>query len=226
MSGTTTAISKTSPSSHIGFGPRLSRKDVVPLVGCGLFRWQLGAQSTVLCPVAYDRAKLVGSFFSIPRTLRVGSSILSIGLASWLMVDPAYRASRLALRLIEALRQRHDELGLAFSLAVINADPASTAYRFLDPICRDVSGNLHSLFPLRQRRRWQPGHRLGRGRPPRGLAGRGIHGSRRNGDCARKATWRLLKLPSSQRPKTSGNFSMRTPCRTSVRRLCRRPPCR
>jgi hypothetical protein len=43
-----------------------SNKMWFPLWDAMFFRWQVGAQSGALCPVAYDDAKLVGTFFLFP----------------------------------------------------------------------------------------------------------------------------------------------------------------
>ena len=50
-----------------------------PLWDAAFLRWQVGSHSNPLCPVAYDGTKLVGSFFSIPHALRIGSSTLPVG---------------------------------------------------------------------------------------------------------------------------------------------------
>jgi GNAT superfamily N-acetyltransferase len=117
-----------------------------PLWDAAFFRWQLGAQSGALCPVAYDGTKLIGIHFSIPHSLRIGPSVLPVGLSSWCTVDPDYRHLRLALHLMEALRQRHEERGLAFAIGVVSVDPTSTAYRFWTQYAKTYPQNFRFLF--------------------------------------------------------------------------------
>jgi GNAT superfamily N-acetyltransferase len=117
-----------------------------PLWDAGFLRWQAGSEARALLPAAYDGTKLVGCFFSIPQSLRMGDTVLPIGLASWCTVDPAYRSMQPALRLIEALRARHEELGLAFSLGVVSGDRSSLAYRFWSQYARAHPRNLRFLF--------------------------------------------------------------------------------
>ncbi len=63
-------------NSGIGFGFRNTGENVGDGSGCGpIFRWLVGPQSGALCPVAYEGTKLVGSLFSVPHSLRVGSSV-------------------------------------------------------------------------------------------------------------------------------------------------------
>jgi hypothetical protein len=117
-----------------------------PLWDAIFFRWQVGTQSGALCPVAYYNKNLVGTFFSIPHVLRIGSSALPIGLASWCAVDPDYRLMQTGPRLIRALSQRHEELGLAFSLGVVSGDPTSVANRFWTQYATTFPQRLRFLF--------------------------------------------------------------------------------
>jgi hypothetical protein len=117
-----------------------------PLWDAIFFRWQVGAQSGALRPVAYYDTKLVGTFFSIPHVLRIGSSSLPIGLASWCAVDPDYRHMQTGPRLIRELSQRHEELGLAFSLGVVAGDPTSVANRFWTQYAITFPQRLRFLF--------------------------------------------------------------------------------
>ncbi len=86
-------------------------------------RWQLRGDTPALLPAAYDGSRLVGTLFSIPHSLRIGSTILPIGICSWLAVAPEYQRSGLAVRLTEALRQSQDERGLVCSLVMSMGDP-------------------------------------------------------------------------------------------------------
>jgi hypothetical protein len=121
-------------------------KEWFPLWDGAFFRWQVGGQNA-LCPVAYDGTKLVGTFFCTPYRLRMGSStVLSVGCASWCTMDPDYRRERPIWRLIEALRQRQEELGLAFSFVVVSGAPTSIAYRFWTHYANTFPGNFRFLL--------------------------------------------------------------------------------
>jgi hypothetical protein len=119
-----------------------------PLWEAVFFHWQI-QQGSRLTLAAYAGAKLIGTFFSVPHLLRMGAATHPIGLASWCMVDPEYRTSRLALALIAALRRRHQELGLAFSLGVVSADKTSRAYRFWNQYAETFPQDFRFLFPVR-----------------------------------------------------------------------------
>lgn len=93
-------------------------------------RWQFGPGSPGLNLGIFDGATLVGSFLVAPHTLRIGSSAYRVGLASWCIVHPSYRSLALTTRLINALRRRHGQEGLAFSLGFVSSDPRSFADRF------------------------------------------------------------------------------------------------
>jgi len=116
-----------------------------PLWDAAFLRWQVGG-SEALAPALYEGNRLVGTFFSVPHTLRIGSQTLPFGLTSWCTVDPAYRAGRSALRLIGALRERHAAHGLAFSLGVISGDRASLAHQFWSQYARTFPQDLRFLF--------------------------------------------------------------------------------
>jgi hypothetical protein len=115
-----------------------------PLWDAAFLRWQIGGGA--LAPALYDGDRLVGTFFSLPHQLRIKSQTLSVGLASWCTVDPAYRAGRSALRLIGALRERHAAHDLAFSLGVISGDRASLAHQFWSQYAQTFPQNLRFLF--------------------------------------------------------------------------------
>jgi len=115
-----------------------------PLWDAAFLRWQIGGEA--LAPALYDGDRLVGTFFSLPHKLRIGSQTLPVGLASWCTVDPAYRGGRSALRLIGALRERHAAHGLAFSLGVISGDRTSLAHQFWRQYAQTFPQNLRFLF--------------------------------------------------------------------------------
>ncbi len=110
------------------------------------FRWQLRAQCGALCAAAYHGTKLVGGAFSSPRSLRIGASVLPVALGMWYAVEPDYR--RVALPLMEALRQRHEERGIAFTIGVMSSDSSSLAYRFWTKYARTFPQRMNFLFPL------------------------------------------------------------------------------
>jgi hypothetical protein len=119
-----------------------------PIWDAGFFRWQIEEQSR-LALAAYDGARLVGTFFAVPHVLRMGAATHPIGLASWCTVDPEYRSRRLVLPLIAALRRRHQELGLVFSLGVVSAVETSRAHRFWRQYAETFPQDLRFLFPVR-----------------------------------------------------------------------------
>jgi hypothetical protein len=133
-----------------------------PLWDAAFFRWQLAAPGGALCPVAYDGTKLVGIHFSIPHCLRIGSSVLPVGLSSWSTIDPDYRHLRLALHLMEALRRRHEELGLAFALGVVAGQPTSTAHRFWTQYAKTYPQNFRFLFRFGMWAKFLAPHRMRR----------------------------------------------------------------
>jgi hypothetical protein len=120
-----------------------------PVWDARFLRWQLGSEtSNGLRPVAYEGTKIVASFFSIPHTLRIGPRTLSIGYASVCTADPDYRRMRPMWRLIEALRERHEQQGLAFSLGIVSGDPNSIPYRFWTHYAKSFPQHLRFLFPV------------------------------------------------------------------------------
>jgi hypothetical protein len=81
-----------------------------------------------VCLAAYHGAKVVGSIFSIPYSLRMQSSVHSIPIITGFTVDPDHR--RIALPLVERLRRRHDEMGIGFGIGGVGGDQTSASYRF------------------------------------------------------------------------------------------------
>ncbi len=108
--------------------PQYGGKLWFPLWDAPFLRWQLGPESGAICPAAYAAMKLVGCTFSMPHALRMGSSVVPIALSSWFSVAPDY--GRVAMPLVEDLRRRQEERGIAFSIGLVMADPSSIAYRF------------------------------------------------------------------------------------------------
>ena len=124
--------------------PAYGGKMWFPLWDAAFFRWQLGPQTGGFCPVAYDGTKLVGGTFSMPHSLRIGTSVLPVALSSWLAADPDHR--RLALPLVEQVRQHNEEREIAFSIGMISGDPTSVAYRFWTKYAQAFPQNCCFLF--------------------------------------------------------------------------------
>jgi hypothetical protein len=119
-------------------------KTLVPVPDAAFLRWRVGPQSGALCPVAYDGTRLVGSVFSLPHSLRIGSSVLPIALYTGLTVDPDCR--RLALPLFERLRRQDDERGVAFAIGMVPDDPSSISHRFWTKYAQTFPQNFRFLF--------------------------------------------------------------------------------
>ena len=128
------------------WGSEYSGKTWVVLPDATFFRWQLGPQSGAMCHVAYEGGKLVGCVFSIPYSLRIGSSIHSSGLVFGLTVDAGRRG--LALSLVERLRRYNAERGITFALGLVVRDPTSPSYLFWTKYGQAFPRNLNLLFPL------------------------------------------------------------------------------
>ena len=124
--------------------PEYGGQTWVPIPDAAFLRWRLGPQSGALCPVAYDGTKLVGSVFSVPHSLRIGSSVFPISLYTGFTVDPDRR--RLALPLIERLRQENEERGVAFGVGMVLDDPRSASYRFWTKYAQAFPHNFRFLF--------------------------------------------------------------------------------
>src|SRR5258705_8017649 len=84
--------------------PEYGGKTWVALPDGPFFRWQ-GAQNGARGVAAYDGTKLIGSTFSFPYSLPIGSSVLPSALISGFTVDPAH--PRGAVPLLPRLRPPH-----------------------------------------------------------------------------------------------------------------------
>jgi hypothetical protein len=109
-------------------------------------RWQLGTADRRLCVAAYDEDRLVGVFFSVPHSLRIGATVHPMTLSSWCSIDPEYRLPGLAVDLAEALRHRHEDAGLDFSLGFVSGDRSSLAHRFWTGYARIWPRNCRFMF--------------------------------------------------------------------------------
>jgi hypothetical protein len=117
-----------------------------PLWDAAFLRREFGTEGGALCLAVSQECRLSGSFLATPHILRMGSSTVPITLSSWCTVDPRYGRFDTAVKLLEAMRQRHENLGLAFSLGVVSGDPASRAYRFWTQYAKTYPENLRFLF--------------------------------------------------------------------------------
>ena len=97
------------------------------------------------CSAAYEGTKLVGSMFSVPHSLRVGSSAHAIRLTFGLTVDSDHR---LCAPLVERLRRHSAERGLVLSSARLLNDPTSPSHRFWTKYAEAFPQNLTFLFPV------------------------------------------------------------------------------
>ena len=84
--------------------------------------------------------------FSIPYSLRIGSSVHPIGLTFGLTVDPDY--GRVALPLVERLRRHNAERGIEFALGTVVNDSTSPSYRFWTKYAEAFPQNLSFLIPV------------------------------------------------------------------------------
>ena len=67
--------------------PEYEGKTWVTVTDAGYCQWLVGSQSGAMCSAAYEGTKLVGSMFSVPHSLRVGSLVHAIGLTFGLTVE-------------------------------------------------------------------------------------------------------------------------------------------
>jgi hypothetical protein len=125
--------------------PEYGGKTWVALPDGAFFRWQ-GSQNGARCVAAYDGTKLIGSTFSFPYSLRIGSSVLPSALISGFTVDPDHR--RVALPLLQRLRRHHEDQGIGFSLGVVLSDPTSISCRFWTKYAETFPQNFRFLFPI------------------------------------------------------------------------------
>lgn len=114
-----------------------------PLVEARFLRWRLsedGAQS----PVAYDNGAIVGWVASCPHSLRVGNTVYPVALYSGFTVDPSSR--RVALPLIQRLRDENEKRGVAYGIGLVIDDPQSASYRFWTKYAESYPQNFRLVF--------------------------------------------------------------------------------
>jgi hypothetical protein len=119
-------------------------KTLVPIPDAAFLRWRVGSESGASCTAAYDGTNLVGSVFSLPHSLRIGTSVLPIALYTALTVDPDHR--RMALPMIERLRRHNEERGIAFAVGMVPNDPTSISYRFWTKYAQTFPQKFRFLF--------------------------------------------------------------------------------
>lgn len=100
----------------------------IPLPEAAFLRQRAGPQTGGICKVAFEDGKLVGSVFSVPRTLRVAGTRHQVSLYTGFSVEASSR--RAALPLIERLRRTNEERGDVFGIGLVLDDPSSASYRF------------------------------------------------------------------------------------------------
>lgn len=86
------------------------------------------ARNRELMVAAYDGNRLVGAFFAVPYEFIVRGDLISGSFSTCFIVDPNYRA--LGPYLVEELRRRHRDAGLAMSLGFVMGGHETAAGRF------------------------------------------------------------------------------------------------
>jgi hypothetical protein len=115
-----------------------------PIANAAFLSWRLGPRSGAVRLVAYEGKKLVGTMFSVPHPMRVAGSVIQASLSNMFTVDPDHR--RIALPLIERLRQHNEERGIALTTGLILGDPKSISYRFWIKYAETFPQNFRFLF--------------------------------------------------------------------------------
>jgi hypothetical protein len=96
------------------------------------------------CLAAYQGTRIVGSIFSIPSSLRIGSSVLTVPIITGFTVDPEHR--RIAVPLVERLRRFHAEREIAFGIGGFGGNRSSASYSFWTRYSRAFPHKYHFLF--------------------------------------------------------------------------------
>lgn len=119
-------------------------KTWVPIPDAAFMRWRVSPESGGRTLVAYQGAKLVGTVFSFPQSLRVGGTVFPVAICTGFSVDPEYRGA--ALPLIQRLRRDIDERGFAFAIGTVLDDPTSASYRFWTKYATTYPQNFRLVF--------------------------------------------------------------------------------
>ena len=94
---------------------------------------------------AYQGTKIVGSIFSIPCSLRIGSAVRTVPIITGFAVDPDHR--RAAVPLVERIRRLHAEREIAFGIGGFGGSRSSASrLQFLDEILARISAEISFLF--------------------------------------------------------------------------------
>jgi GNAT superfamily N-acetyltransferase len=109
------------------------------------FDWQLRSDDRRLHVGAYDGDRLVGCFIAMRHGLRIGKKIWPISFCTMATVDPDYRSRGILPLMMKGLRDAHRELGLAFSLGVVNGERHSVAFRMWSAYTRAFPHDLKFL---------------------------------------------------------------------------------
>jgi hypothetical protein len=83
------------------------------------YDWQLFGRADndrSLAVAAYDSGKLVGTLFAEQFPFRLENRDVEGSMSSWLTVDPRTKGCSVGRRLVDELRNRHRQRGLAFSI--------------------------------------------------------------------------------------------------------------
>ena len=99
-----------------------------PLPEASFLRDKLAKVTRGACLVAYENGRLVGSVFSVPRTLRIKGVPYPATMWTGFSVEPGNR--RVALPLIERLRRLNEARGIAFGIGMVLDDPTSASFQF------------------------------------------------------------------------------------------------
>src|SRR6202171_5124696 len=84
-----------------------------------------------------------------PLDLGIRGRTVKGTLSSWLSVDPEVRIPNLAIRLVEGLRKRHQEHGMAISIGCTSADPNAPTRRFWDSLAQRRPDDIRFFGPIR-----------------------------------------------------------------------------
>jgi len=96
------------------------------------------------CLAAYQGTKIVGSIFSIPCSLRIGSAVRTVPIITGFTVDPDHR--RAAVPLVERIRRLHAEREIAFGIGGFGGSRSSASYSFWTRYSRAFPQKYHFLF--------------------------------------------------------------------------------
>ena len=98
---------------------------------------------------AYRGTKIVGCLLAEPMDLRIRGQAVRGTLSSWLSVDPEVRVPNIAIRMVEGLRKRHQEHGVAISIGCTSSDPNAPTRRFWNSLARRKPDDFRFFGPIR-----------------------------------------------------------------------------